>query len=448
MSLKLFGPSNNPRLCQVHLVADLLQIPVELVEVGYDQCESQEHKARNPFAKVPVIQTTDGFLYESNAICRYLTRSKLESGLYGANAFQQSLVDQWIDWTVNELDPNFMTTFPQLWGYVPTDEDSFKSAKNIINNKLKQLETHFKNSTFLVGNKLTIADIILIVRIAPFFTLLIDEKTRKSYPSLMKWFTTVTELPQFLKNFGRVRLCKEAFPLPKQVLQQNEQKTKDEKSKEQKPKEEKPKEQKKKDEKPKEQKKKDEKLKEQKPKEAQKQQAQEDDEPVIEKKKNPLDLLPPSPFNIDDYKRTFFAEKDIAKNIEQLFSTVDTQGLSLWIITYNKSQNEGKQLILTNNLMKGFINQRLDQNFRKYSFAIHGVYGDEPNLEIRGAWVWRGTEVPQEWKDHVAYDYHVFRRIDIQNEQDKKDFTEYWVNQEEDVSKVADLTARSLMYFR
>ncbi|CAK82501.1 unnamed protein product (macronuclear) [Paramecium tetraurelia] len=444
MSIKLYGPSTNPRLNQVQLVADLLQIPVEQVEVGYHECESKEHLARNPFARIPVIETTDGFLYESNAICRYLARSKLESGLYGATPFQQSQVDQWIDWTINELDPNFMTTFPQLWGHYPANEDTFKTAKNIINDKLKQLEGHFKNSPYLVGDKLTIADVTLIVRIAPFFILLIDEKTRKSYPSLMKWFTAVSELPQFKKNFGRVRLCKVAFPLPKQEAQ-----PKEEKAKEQKPKDEKPKEQKPKDEKPKEQKQKEQKPKEaEKPKEAQKQKAQEDDEPLPEKKKNPLDLLPPSPFNIDDYKRAFFAEKDIAKNIQQLFTSVDVQGWSLWIVTYNKSQNEGKQLILTNNLMKGFINQRLDQNFRKYSFAIHGVYGDEPNLEIRGAWIWRGTEVPQEWKDHVAYDYHVFRRIDINNEQDKKDFTEYWVNQEEDESKVGGLTARSLTYFR
>jgi elongation factor 1-gamma len=67
-------------------------------------------------------------------------------------------------------------------------------------------------------------------------------------------------------------------------------------------------------------------------------------------------LLPPSPFNIDDYKRQFFAEKNIAKNIENLFEQVDSNGWSLWIVSYNKSENEGKKIILTNNLMKGFIN--------------------------------------------------------------------------------------------
>lgn len=46
--------------------------------------------------------------------------------------------------------------------------------------------------------------------------------------------------------------------------------------------------------------------------------------------------------------------------------------------------------------MKGFL-QRIDPHFKKYSFAIWGVYGDEGNYEIRGAWLWRGTEIPLEF---------------------------------------------------
>ena len=62
-------------------------------------------------------------------------------------------------------------------------------------------------------------------------------------------------------------------------------------------------------------------------------------------------------------------------------------------VLYEKDQaTEGKVLIKTNNTMNGFL-QRSDPHFRKYAFAIHGVYGDEPDLEIRGAWLWRGTEV-------------------------------------------------------
>jgi len=45
-------------------------------------------------------------------------------------------------------------------------------------------------------------------------------------------------------------------------------------------------------------------------------------------------------------------------------------------------------------LKNGFI-QRLE-HFRKYAFAVHGVYGEEPSLEISGVWLWRGTDKPKE----------------------------------------------------
>lgn len=76
------------------------------------------------------------------------------------------------------------------------------------------------------------------------------------------------------------------------------------------------------------------------------------------------------------------------------------------------------------------------------------MYGDEPNLEIRGAWLWRGTEVPQEMKDHPSFELHKFNRLDPAIEADRKLYEEYWLNQTEDESKVKGLTARTLTYYR
>jgi len=44
-------------------------------------------------------------------------------------------------------------------------------------------------------------------------------------------------------------------------------------------------------------------------------------------------------------------------------------------------------------------------HFRKYTFAVLGVYGVDKAYEIRGIWLWRGTEIPEEWKEHQSYDY-------------------------------------------
>ena len=48
--------------------------------------------------------------------------------------------------------------------------------------------------------------------------------------------------------------------------------------------------------------------------------------------------------------------------------------------------------------MDGFM-QRID-HFRKHTIARHCVLGEEPNLEIRGVWMWRGNEIAAEMKDH------------------------------------------------
>jgi elongation factor 1-gamma len=50
---------------------------------------------------------------------------------------------------------------------------------------------------------------------------------------------------------------------------------------------------------------------------------------------------------------------------------------------------------------------------------VHGVYGDEPKLDIKGCWVWRGTEIPFEMTDHVSYEYNFYTRLDSEKEKDR-----------------------------
>jgi elongation factor 1-gamma len=97
------------------------------------------------------------------------------------------------------------------------------------------------------------------------------------------------------------------------------------------------------------------------------------------KMKNPLDELPKSPFVMDDFKREFVNSADKKACLEEHFwKKFDAQGWSIWKVYYQKYEGEGEKVFLTCNLKNGFL-QRLD-HFRKYSFAVHGVYGDEPNL--------------------------------------------------------------------
>jgi len=79
---------------------------------------------------------------------------------------------------------------------------------------------------------------------------------------------------------------------------------------------------------------------------------------------------------------------------------------------------------MTNNLANGFL-QRLE-HFRKYMFGTWGVYGDEPNLDIKGLFLWRGVEKPFEITDHPSYDYHKFTKLEFSDPKTRELVTEYW----------------------
>jgi elongation factor 1-gamma len=114
-------------------------------------------------------------------------------------------------------------------------------------------------------------------------------------------------------------------------------------------------------------------------------------------------------------------------------------------VKYLKGEGECEKLFLTNNLMNGLI-QRLE-HFRKYAFAVHGVYGEEPALEIRGVWVWRGVGIPAEIKELDSFDCYTWTKLDMNVEGDKKLLSEYW-NGLEDDAIVEGLRAREVKYFK
>jgi len=95
--------------------------------------------------------------------------------------------------------------------------------------------------------------------------------------------------------------------------------------------------------------------------------------------------------------------------------------------------------------MTGFF-ERLE-HFRKYAFGVHGVYGEEPTLEVRGVYVWRGVGEPEEIKALDQYEYHVWTKLDHTNADHKKKLTEYWTNLKED-DVVEGLKVNVAKYFK
>jgi elongation factor 1-gamma len=147
---------------------------------------------------------------------------------------------------------------------------------------------------------------------------------------------------------------------------------------------------------------------------------------VFEKKKNPLDALPKSPFNIDDWKRELLNSENKLAVLQETWPKFDHEGWSLWKLHYIRYEGEGKVDYLTHSLKNGYL--RNIEHFRKYTYAVLGVYGVEGDFNIDGFWLWRGTEIPEEWKGHPSYDYFTFTKLDAHDVVNQKLAEEYWLN--------------------
>lgn len=426
MSYKLYTPHHVPHSRKVFVAASYADVAVEKVFTNYDQSKTPEFLKKNPNGKFPVLETPDGlFVYESNAVLRHIARAGKSKTLYGANEVETTLVDQWLDWTASELvAPLLQSVFP-YFGH-GTKEGAQEATKK-LHPLLRILDDHFKINTYIVGNQVTIADISLAAYAWIPFRFTWDEKFRKNLPNLTRWFENLANQEPFTKEFGRFWFCQKTLELP---LPQEEKKTDAKKTE-------------KKAEPKKEEKKPEAKKEEKKPA---KKDDDEEDAPAEKKDKNPLDLLPPSTFNLFDFKTLFVNAADKKEAVQFFFNNFDATGYSIYFIEYIKAEGEGEKVYLTNNLMNGFI-QRLE-HFRKYAFGVHGVYGEEPNLEIRGVWVWRGVGLPHEITDLDSYEYHKFTKLDLANEADKTKVNSFWTGMNEDEDVVDGFRARTVKYFK
>eukprot|EP00331_Platyophrya_macrostoma_P033051 CAMPEP_0176444966 /NCGR_PEP_ID=MMETSP0127-20121128/23396_1 /TAXON_ID=938130 /ORGANISM="Platyophrya macrostoma, Strain WH" /LENGTH=188 /DNA_ID=CAMNT_0017830613 /DNA_START=47 /DNA_END=610 /DNA_ORIENTATION=+ len=152
-----------------------------------EEVRGDEYKKINPAQKVPALQTKEGFLFESNAILRYLARENPSSGLYGSNPYEEALVDQWLDWISNEFTGHIQQFIRPVFGSNTFDKDAHKTAMEGAVKALKTLEAHFKTNKYFVGGSITLPDFALGTIMRYPMMLNWEEGFRKAYPNVLRW---------------------------------------------------------------------------------------------------------------------------------------------------------------------------------------------------------------------------------------------------------------------
>ena len=406
MSEKLVGYRFSPTVQEVLHVIHLTKATVELQDVDWEDKETRKTLTpKSPTGTFPFLEIGDQVLSESRAIENYLAM-KYKPELLGENELEKAQVRQWSDFGIFEIGFCAKEIVYPIFGWKPYCKESADKANERLKGFMRTLDAQLKDKEYVMGAKLTLADVCLFRELKYFFQLVFPKGLRdKVFPNMTKWFQKMAETEEVKKVYGKILLCNQ--PLKPFIQEQKEEK-KPEKKQEKKP--------------------------EKKPEEG--------EEPPKEKKKvNPLDLLPPSKLELETFKRAFLNNKDKEDAMNKFWEIYDPEGYSLWWVEYQNLPTECKILFRTSN-SKGMFLQKCDA-VRRYAFAVHGVYGVEDDYKIRGCWMFRGTEIPQEMKDNDLYEYLTFRKLDINKPEDKQLVHDYWtkLNETDEVEgrKCADV---------
>lgn len=160
--MKLYSNNIGNFFAQTALVvADLANQQVNVEVLSKEQQNDKDFKAKNVNGKFPLLELESGeLIFESSAIANHFARAAPASGLLGQSAFQTAQVHQWTEFTHDKLWPNVFPVAMACLGHTTVAADVH--ATNVANLKaaLKTLNAHLADSHFLVGDNLTVADIL------------------------------------------------------------------------------------------------------------------------------------------------------------------------------------------------------------------------------------------------------------------------------------------------
>lgn len=167
---------------------------------GFTPTETDEFRALNPNAMVPVIIDDDFVLWESNSICRYLVRKAGRDDLLPGEPRASADVERWMDWQATEFNNAWRYVFPALGRRDPAFNDPAAIAAGINqwNHCIGILEQQLQRTHhWVTGETFTLADVVLGLsvnrwKMTPF--------AKPDVPAIEAWFTRLNERPAFLRH--------------------------------------------------------------------------------------------------------------------------------------------------------------------------------------------------------------------------------------------------------
>lgn len=194
--LRIWGRLSSINVRKVVWAAQETGAPFERIEAGaaFGVVNTPEYLAHNPNALVPLLQDGDFYLWESNAIVRYLCARYAGESLYPTDLPQRFDAERWMDWQQTTFNPAGRDAFIQ-WIRTPAERrQSELIARSVAATELllDLLERHLSERPYIAGDAFTMADIPLGCEMHRWFGL--PQPTRV-WPHVQHWYARLLARP-------------------------------------------------------------------------------------------------------------------------------------------------------------------------------------------------------------------------------------------------------------
>lgn len=192
--LTLWGRNTSINVQKVLWLLGELDLAYERIDVGgaFGGLDKPEFLALNPNGLIPVLEDGNVHIWESHAILRYLAAKYDAGGLWPEDPADRAQADQWMEWHVSTLYPDFIAAFLGLVRTPPSQRNmaSIELSAKRAGWHYEKLEEHLAGRDFICGDRLTIGDIPLGATLYRYFTLEIE---RPDLPNIEAWYARLQE---------------------------------------------------------------------------------------------------------------------------------------------------------------------------------------------------------------------------------------------------------------
>lgn len=195
----IYGFPQSTYVRTVRLACEEKGIDYELVPMGFS---SDGLSNLHPFRRIPAFSHGDFTLYETSAICRYVNAAFEGPVLVPAEPEQQAKMEQWISVVNAYVDPPVIRDIvieriTRPLQNQSTDEEKCRAAKPRAAHALGVIEEALRESEFLAGDRVSLADFFLLPILYYFREMPEGSEVLQDSPRLEDWYARMSMRPSF-----------------------------------------------------------------------------------------------------------------------------------------------------------------------------------------------------------------------------------------------------------